>query len=106
MRKCGTLPQNLQEQILQIREFLADYRGREIQRRYSDKIAQSTGPAGTVISFMNNTVHRGRFPEPGHIRYDCIFHFYPSDRAPDFARYRDRGLLKNASSPKDPAVVF
>lgn len=106
VRKCGTLPQNPQQQELQIREYLADCYDREIKRRYSDKIAQPTGSAGTVVAFMNNTVHWGGFPEPGYVHYACIFHFYPSDCARDFMRYRDRGPLKNVSSPKDSAVVF
>lgn len=38
------------------------------------------GPVGTVIAFMNNTLHRGGYPDPGHVRNATVYHVYPSLR--------------------------
>jgi hypothetical protein len=59
-----------------------------------------------VLAFRNNSLHRGGFPEPGHTRYVCVFHCYPSDRPTRYERYREHGILKPGSYPADPADDF
>ena len=57
-----------------------------------------TGPKGTVIAFMNNTLHRGGYPAPGHTRDATVTHYYPSLRGEKTAR------AKTEAYPRDPDI--
>lgn len=85
---------------------LYDHYGAVIQERYADRVVQPAGPAGLVVPFLNNTIHRGGFPMPGHRRTAMVFHCYPGDRPTPFERYRREGLTKRGSYPKDPTQSF
>lgn len=68
--------------------------------------AQPHGPAGLVVPFLNNTLHRGGFPAAGRTRTAIVFHCYPSHRPTDLARYRTAGIRKSVPYPRDPAAEF
>jgi len=85
---------------------LYDHYERVIAERYAGRIVQPHGPAGLVVPFLNNTIHRGGFPAPGHRRTAMVFHCYPGDRATPFDLYRAQGLNKRGSYPRDPAGSF
>jgi len=78
----------------------------EISESYRDRVEQPAGRAGLLLSFRNNILHKGGFPEPNRTRYVCVFHCYPSDRPTPFDRYATAGLPKKGSYPKDPAADF
>lgn len=78
----------------------------EITRSYLDRVEQAVGPAGLLVPFKNNILHKGGYPEPGRTRYVCIFHCYPSHRPIPFERYRQVGIPKTGSYPADPAAEF
>jgi hypothetical protein len=90
----------------EIRELISDFYERVIAEEYADRVKRPVGPAGLVIPFLNNNLHRGGYPAKGRARYAVVFHCYPSDRPADFARYRREGIRKTASYPKDPAAAF
>lgn len=82
--------------------FYAD----QIEKNYHGKTLRPSGPAGLVVPFLNNTIHRGGLPHPGHSRIAFVFHCYPSHRPVDFGRYRATGIGKSAPYPNDPAKEF
>jgi hypothetical protein len=74
---------------------------------YMRHVAQPAGPAGSVLAFRNNLLHRGGFPrEPGRTRYVCVFHIYPSHKPAPLARYAAEGLEKRGPYPADPEDDF
>lgn len=81
------------------------YFHREIYAHHADAIQTHTGPAGTIIAFSNNVLHRGGFPQPGHSRCVALFHCYPSMVATPYDTYRSVSLRKTRSYPLDPEVV-
>ena len=85
---------------------LYDHYGAVIAQRYANRVVQPSGPAGLVVPFLNNTIHRGGFPAPGHRRTAMVFHCYPGERATPWDLYRQRGLAKPSSYPKDPTQSF
>ena len=85
-------------------EILQDYYDEKIGAGLSGEIVQPTGPAGTVVAFMNNCIHRGGFPDPDIARYAILFHCYPADTPVDLERYRSFGLRKVVPYPQDPAA--
>jgi hypothetical protein len=78
----------------------------EISRSYRARVEQPHGKAGLLLPFRNNILHKGGYPEAGRDRYVCVFHVYPSATATPFARYRQAGIAKTGSYPKDPAADF
>ena len=78
----------------------------EISRSYGARVEQPRGKAGLLLPFRNNILHKGGYPEAGRDRYVCVFHVYPSATATPFARYRQAGIAKSGSYPKDPAADF
>lgn len=78
----------------------------EIERAHRGKVEQPTGHSGMVLPFRNNIIHKGGYPQPGHTRYVCVFHCYPSDKPTPYERYRTVGIPKLGSLPKDPAGDF
>ena len=66
-------------------------------------INQPTADEGMVLAFLNNTIHRGGFPEEGHERYVCIFAVYPSAVPTPFSSYMENGIAKGINYPADPA---
>lgn len=88
------------------REIQCQFYLEEITRSYLDQVEQPTGPAGLVVPFRNNTLHKGGYPEPGRTRYVCLFYCYPSHRPTPFERYRQVGIPKAGSYPADPAAEF
>jgi hypothetical protein len=88
------------------REVKCTYYGEEIARSYADRVAQPVGEAGLVVPFSNNVIHRGGYPAPGHRRYVCLFHCYPSHKPTDYERYRALGIKKTVPWPPDPAADF
>ena len=99
-RQEGGLSRNDQRQVR------CAFYEEEISRGYADRILQPVGRAGMIVPFRNNIIHRGGYPKPGHTRYVCIFHCYPSHKPTPYERYRSVGMLKTAGLPKDPAGDF
>jgi hypothetical protein len=56
------------------------------------------GPKNTVIAFLNNAIHRGGYPGPGHSRDATVTHYYPSLRGEKITK------AKVESYPKDPDI--
>jgi len=77
-----------------------------IGKGYRDRIRRPCGPAGLVVPFLNNVLHRGGYPDPGHMRTAIVFHCYPSHRATDLERYGRLGITKTVPYPQDPAAEF
>lgn len=90
----------------QAREVRCEYYREQIARSFSHLVQQPTGDAGLILPFRNNIIHKGGFPQPGRTRYVCVFHCYPSDKPTPFERYRQVGIPKRGSLPKDPAEEF
>lgn len=88
------------------REILCRYYEQAIERDFSKDVRDTFGRAGTVVPFLNNTLHRGGYPSPGHRRTALVFHCYPSAKPTDFALYARKGIAKTAPYPKDPSVEF
>lgn len=85
---------------------LYDYYMDEIEAHYADRVVQPCGPAGLVVPFLNNTLHRGGFPKPGFERTALVCHCYPARYKTPFEDYRSRGLAKSGSYPIDPRIKF
>jgi len=85
---------------------LYDYYGKVVAERYAERVMQPAGPTGLVVPFLNNTLHRGGFPMPGHRRTAMVFHCYPGKAPTPYERYRREGLAKRGSYPKDPGETF
>ena len=77
----------------------------EIEQNCSDKIVQPCGPKGLIVPFLNNTLHRGGYPEIDRIRYVFIFHCYPAIDPPPYNRYLSAGIEKIAGMPASPGDV-
>jgi hypothetical protein len=88
------------------RDRICEFYDQAIAARYRDKIRQPTGPAGLVVPFLNNLIHRGGYPAAGLQRTAIVFHCYPSHRPTDIEKYRIKGIRKTAPYPKDPAEDF
>ena len=87
---------------LELREVKCDSYREQIEAKFQDKIIQPTGGPGIVYAFRNNCVHAGGFPDPGHERYVCVFHIYPSCRPINLKRYVMDGAKKCNPYPKTP----
>jgi hypothetical protein len=85
------------------RGVISEYYRASIDHQYKERIVQPHGDSGLVFAFSNNTLHKGGYPTPGHVRYVCVFHIYPSDRPTPFERYSIEGIGKGAPFPLDPA---
>lgn len=88
---------------LDLRQIRCDWYREQIDERYMSLVAQPTGPAGLVLPFLNNILHKGGYPHLGRTRYVCVFHVYPSDQETPFEDYRRRGIAKRGAYPVDPA---
>lgn len=88
------------------RQQVDAYYARRIADDCTADLIQPTGPAGLIVPFLNNTLHRGGYPEPALERTAMVFHCYPSHRPLDLERYRERGLRKGIPFPQDPAMEF
>ncbi len=85
------------------KEERQDFYSTRIDAVYTDRIAQPEADPGLVYPFLNNTVHRGGYPQPGEERIVCVFHIYPSVEPAPLDRYRETGIIKAGPYPKDPA---
>lgn len=90
----------------EIRKIKCDYYDETIAKSYRKFVEQPTGPAGLIAAFGNNILHKGGYPDRGRTRYVCLFHCYPSDWPTPFERYREHGIKKVESYPKNPAADF
>jgi hypothetical protein len=88
------------------RDKLCAFYGDVIEKSYKDKISQPDGKAGLVVPFLNNTLHRGGYPDSGITRTAIVFHCYPSHRPTNLDRYRESGISKTVPYPQDPAAEF
>lgn len=88
------------------RELLCGYYEEAIDNGLKRRVRTMTGPVGTVVPFFNNSLHRGGFPDAGHMRRVLVFHCYPSDRPTDWSIYDKYGLKKRGSYPHDPSEPF
>ena len=86
--------------------LMADFYDDAITEELRQTVIRPQGRAGVVVPFLNNTLHRGGFPEPGYTRTAIVFHCYPSHEPTDFERYRRLGINKSAPYPRDPAEKF
>ena len=101
------LNQSLGSSKLESRQRLCEFYANEIQRNnFQDYIVQPLGQSGLIVPFMNNTLHRGGFPEQGNIRYSCVFHCYPSHEPTPYKAYQRYGISKQGSYPKDPVTLI
>lgn len=87
-------------------DALHEFYENKISKGLSDAVDQPTAGPGLVYPFLNNTVHRGGYPETGQERTVCVFHIYPADTPAPLDSYLEKGIAKTASYPKDPAQVF
>jgi hypothetical protein len=88
------------------RDRISNFYSERIDRDLRAAVQQPHGTAGLVVPFLNNTLHRGGYPDPGHFRTAIVFHCYPSHRPTDLSCYRQRGITKTAPYPTDPAAEF
>lgn len=88
------------------RTVMADYYDEIVEQRFRPEVIEGTGPAGLVVPFLNNNLHRGGYPAPGAERTAIVFHCYPSHLPTDFARYNRDGIGKTVPYPKNPADEF
>ena len=88
------------------RDRLNAFYAAEIERAHLGQIRQPVGRAGLVVPFLNNTLHRGGFPEAGHSRTAFVFHCYPSHRPTDWSIYDKDGIKKRGPYPHDPSEPF
>ena len=88
------------------RAVMADYYDDAISQRYPSRVIEGSGAAGLIVPFLNNTLHRGGYPAPGHERTAIVFHCYPSHLPTDFERYARNGIGKTIPYPKNPADEF
>lgn len=85
------------------RSLLTEYYRNAIEQRFQSSINQPTGHEGLIFAFSNNTIHKGGYPQPGHERYVCVFHIYPSVVPTPYEAYGSKGIAKKGSNPQDPA---
>jgi hypothetical protein len=83
--------------------LIVKYYAKAIQDKYSKFVVGPKGPAGLIVPFLNNVIHFGGYPEAGRERLAVLFHCYPSDKPPDFVRYRNEGLRKTKPYPLNPS---
>jgi hypothetical protein len=89
------------------RAIRCEWYARAVEQSAAAHVVQPVGPAGTVVPFRNNVLHKGGLPgEPGRTRYACVFHVYPSVKPAPLARYAAQGIEKRGSYPADPAEDF
>jgi hypothetical protein len=88
------------------RDRICAFYASKIEQEHKARVSQPSGKAGLVVPFLNNTLHRGGFPDPGMSRTAIVFHCYPSHQATDLSRYRTKGIAKLMPYPKDPAIEF
>lgn len=77
-----------------------------IDAEFRANVRQPLGPAGLVVPFANNIIHRGGFPEPGKSRRAIVFHCYPSHKPVNWDTVERRGLEKQGGYPLDPREDF
>lgn len=80
-----------------------DFYDREIPNGFAGAVCQPSFGPGLVYPFINNTVHRGGYPDAGQERIVCVFHVYPSIDPAPLGRYRETGIAKSGPYPDDPA---
>ena len=85
------------------RRVINEYYREEISKHYERRAVQPNGDSGLLFAFSNNVIHKGGYPKPGHERYVCVFHIYPSAHPTQFERYRADGIQKRGPYPVDPA---
>lgn len=90
----------------QERDVRCEFYRQQISESYHHRVEQPHGESGLLVPFRNNILHKGGYPEPGHTRYACVFHCYPSMTPTPFERYRRLGIPKAGSFPIDPAADF
>lgn len=88
------------------RTIMAEYYDDAITQHHPTRVMEGSGVAGLIVPFLNNTLHRGGYPAPGHERTAIVFHCYPSHLPTDFARYSRDGIGKTIPYPKNPADEF
>lgn len=72
-------------------------------------VEQPHGPAGLVVPFFGETLHRGGYTAAEDVyRTAIVFDCYPSHLPTDLKRYREAGINKDPSMPypRDPAAGF
>jgi hypothetical protein len=100
----------------EMREIQCRYNDERVEATYADQIRKANGPAGTVLMWNANSLHRGGWPRQGEERYVMLCHAYPSHQPANWDRYRIEGCGKfawpNISGrgtqpfPSDPAEDF
>ena len=78
----------------------------EIEHNFASMVEQPSGPSGVIVPFLNNTIHRGGFPDDGKHRIATVFHCYPSHEQTDLHKYDRKGVAKTGPYPIDPAASF
>jgi phytanoyl-CoA dioxygenase PhyH len=87
------------------RESISNYYNKKINENHINKIKDLSGPAGSILFFSNNTIHKGGYPEIGQTRYVCVFHIYPSLRTIQSDEYIEKGIIKQSPYPQDPYIL-
>lgn len=88
------------------RDRICGFYADEIEKKYASMVEQPSGPSGVIVPFLNNTIHRGGFPDNGKHRIAIVFHCYPSHEQTDLEKYDGYGVAKVGPYPLDPAASF
>lgn len=88
------------------RLVMTEYYDDVVSRDHASRVVNPNGPPGLFVPFLNNTLHRGGYPQVGHTRTAIVFHCYPSHQPTDFALYAKKGIGKTMPYPRDPAEAF
>ena len=83
------------------RKISTDFYKNKIDNGYKKFVETRTGDPGLICLFLNNTVHKGGFPDKGKERYVCIFQCYPSDTQANFRDYKKNGFGSAISYPRN-----
>ena len=84
------------------RDLRSKYYEDIIFRKFLHRKERLVGDEGLVLAFRNNLIHKGGYCDPGHIRYACIFHLYPSLQATPWEQYEKFGIPKMGGYPSNP----
>jgi len=88
------------------RDQISNWYTERINAEGQGLVHQPCGPAGLVVPFLNNTIHRGGYPATGRNRTALVFHCYPSHKPTNLSRYKVTGISKVAPYCKDPSADF
>jgi hypothetical protein len=105
-KRLRSAPRRLIENRLELRRLKTKFYDEYIDQNYRNKVEQPTGPAGMILSFRNNCLHKGGYPDPGEERIVLAFSAYPSHRPVPWERYDREGIATAIADPNNPAKTM